>query len=142
MTRAQGGTPETPESVLLELIEVLQQDPTVLLWSSAIGVVGATAFLAATVYAISRAGRFQPSRVVLSVVLGLVGLVSVLGAILQPMSQALGAVAATAVGGLAAALGTAYTNSKGAEEAEEAGSDTVTVVDDEPDIPNPPGVDG
>lgn len=108
------------QSVLLELVEILQRDPSLVVWGSLFAVIGASAFLGATVWAISRAGRFQPSRVVLSVVLGLVGLVSVLGAVLQPESQALAAVAATAVGGLAAALGTAYTNSKGAEADEDA----------------------
>jgi heme A synthase len=105
--RTQDNPPE-PESVLLELIEVLQQDPQVLVWTSIVGVMGASAFLAATVYAISRAGRFQPPRVVLSVVLGLVGLVAILGAILARDGSPLAAVAATAVGGLAAALGTAF----------------------------------
>ena len=102
-------TQDDETSVLIELVEVIQDEPSLVIWGSLFAVLGACIFLAATVWAISRAGRFQPPRVVLSVILGLTALVSILGAVLQPESQALGAVAATAVGGLAAALGTAYT---------------------------------
>jgi predicted membrane channel-forming protein YqfA (hemolysin III family) len=128
-------TQEDDTTVLLELVEVLQEDPTVLVWTSIVGVIGASAFLAATVYAISRAGRFQPPRVVLSVVLGLVALVAILGAILARDQTSLAAVAATAVGGLAAALGTAF-------DARSGDDDAVTQVaepdaEDDPDGPNP-----
>ena len=102
-------TQDDDTSVLIELVEVIQEDPSLVVWGALLAVLGASTFLGATVWAISRAGRFQPPRVVLSVILGLTGLVSILGAILQPQSQALAAVAATAVGGLAAALGTAFT---------------------------------
>ena len=125
--------PPQPESVLLELVQVLQNDPSVLVWTGVIAVLGSCAFLAATVFAISRAGRFQPPRVVLSVVLGLVALVAILGAILSKDGTPLAAVAATAVGGLAAALGTAF--DRGNDD------DVVQLVDGDGTIPNPPEVD-
>lgn len=112
-------------STIVDLIEALQKQPEVLVVGAVATVTGATVFLVVVSWAISKAGRFQPPVVVLSVVVGLVAMVAILGAIIRPEVQALAVAAGTAVGALAGALGTAFTQrgerhpdpSEGVEEA-------------------------
>lgn len=121
---------EERRSTIVDLIEALQQQPEVLVVSAIASVIGATVFLIAVSWAISRAGKFQPPVVVLSVVVGLVAMVAILGAILRPEVQALAVAAGTAVGALAGALGTAFTQrgerhpdpAEGVEEGGDGGS--------------------
>lgn len=100
---------EGGRSTWVEIIDSLQQDPEVLVIGAVATVISATVFLVAVSWAISKAGKFQPPVVVLSVVVGLVAMVAILGAIMRPEVQALAVAAGTAVGALAGALGTAFT---------------------------------
>lgn len=65
-------------------------------------------FLFFLVWGIMRAGRFSQPVVVVTVVLGLVALMSLLVYAFQPDSESLGQITAAAVGALGGALGTAF----------------------------------
>lgn len=103
------GEDDGQRSTVVEIIEALQSQPEVLVVSAIASVIASTVFLVAVSWAISKAGRFQPPVVVLSVIVGLVAMVAILGAIIRPEVQALAVAAGSAVGALAGALGTAFT---------------------------------
>lgn len=126
-------------TILQALLGYYEKEPGVLLLTTTVTAVLAGAFLIAVVRAINKAGKIQPPRQVLALLVSLIGLIALLGVILRPDVEALAVAAGTAIGALAGALATAYTPSgiKVAEEPEE-GMETPT---DPPDGP-PGGIEG
>jgi membrane associated rhomboid family serine protease len=97
--------------VASDLLDFFEAEPWIFV-VSALGTALLVGFtLAGVVYAISKAGHFQPPRVVLSVITGLVAMLAVIAVIVRPDVEALGVAVGTAIGGLVGALGTAYTDS-------------------------------
>ncbi len=104
------GTSET-ERVINNIIDFYEQEPGLVVFTSLLAAVGVTLLMVGVVYAISKAGHFQPPRVVLSVITGLVAMLAIIAVIVRPGVEALGVAVGTAIGGLVGALGTAYTDS-------------------------------
>lgn len=101
-------TPPDDGGVLSELIRLFEKEPEVLIATTIAVALGTTVLLIGTVWAITRAGRFQPPRVVLSVIAGLVAMLAVIAVIVRPEVEALGVAVGTAIGGIVGALATAY----------------------------------
>ena len=99
------------ERIINEIIDFYTEEPALVIFTSLLGAIAITFLMFGVVYAISRAGHFQPPRVVLSVITGLVAMLAIIAVIVRPGVEALGVAVGTAIGGLVGALGTAYTDS-------------------------------
>lgn len=102
----------TQEEIAEYLYILIRDEPWVLFISLFSSAVLATVFMSFVVIGISRAGRFNPPKVVITIVLGIVALMALLTYALQPDNDSLGQVVAASVGGLAGALGTAFAETK------------------------------
>lgn len=90
------------------VLRVLDEHPWALFASLTITSVVFAVALFGTVWGLSRAGKYQPPVVTVTIVLGIVGMLSLLVLAFRPEIDALAVAAGTAVGGLAGALGTAF----------------------------------
>ena len=102
---------DSGERIIRDIIEFYEQEPELVIFTSLLAAIGVTMLMIGVVYAISKAGHFQPPRVVLSVITGLVAMLAIIAVIVRPGVEALGVAVGTAIGGLVGALGTAYTDS-------------------------------
>jgi hypothetical protein len=101
----------TDEELLDIILELIDKDPWIFFVSILTTISVMLVFLTFVVWGVSRAGRFNPPVVVLTVVLGLISLMSLLAYALAP-STTLGNVVMVTVGALAGALGSAWAEQK------------------------------
>lgn len=109
ITPPEEGT-DSAERIINNIIDFYEQEPALVIISGLITAAGVGFILSGVIYAISKAGHFQPPRVVLSVITGLVAMLAIIAVIVRPGVEALGVAVGTAIGGLVGALGTAYSD--------------------------------
>lgn len=102
----------TEEEIAEFIFTIIKDEPWVFFLSFLVVLGVMTVFLTFMVIGIARAGKFSPPVVVVTVVLGLVAMMSLLVYAFRPDNEALGNVVSAAVGGLAGALGTAFAAKK------------------------------
>ena len=119
--------------VLQSIIELYDKEPGLVFALSLVTALSVAIVLSGVVYSISKAGHFQPPRVVLSVITGLVAMLAIIAVIVRPGVEALGVAVGTAIGGLVGALGTAYSEHRKDDDGG-AGGPGSTAVDSDPDL--------
>lgn len=90
--------------ILESILELYEDEPYVLVVSAMATVLSISAFLGVIVYAITRAGELQPPLTVMTIVLSLLGLLSIVGVIVRPDVDSLAVAAGAAIGALGSAL--------------------------------------
>jgi hypothetical protein len=128
----EGGSDSTAD-ILQSIIDLYDKEPGLVFALSLVTAVSIAIVLAGIVYAISKAGHFQPPRVVLSVITGLVGMLAIIAVIVRPGVEALGVAVGTAIGGLVGALGTAYSEHRKDDDGN-GGPDSAGPMDSGPDL--------
>jgi len=145
---------EVTGNTIPDIIDSLQKEPFVFGTSIVAGLLVTGLVLFAMTRGISKAGTLQPPVTTLAVLTALVAMLSILGVVIRPNVDSLAVAAGTAVGALAGALGTAFSNraagmltTREIEEnreqiAEQRQEETKGDDGDDPYIPNPPGTEG
>ena len=98
----------TQQEWLDAVLRVLDQHPWALFSGLFVSACLFTVALFGTIYGLSKAGKYQPPVVTVTIVLGIVGMVALLVLAMRPEIEALAVAVGTAIGGLAGALGTAF----------------------------------
>lgn len=101
---SQQSNPSDFIQILEGILELYEDEPYVLVVSMLATVLSISAFLGVIVYAITRAGELKPPLTVMTIVLSLLGLLSIVGVIVRPDVDSLAVAAGAAIGALGSAL--------------------------------------
>ena len=99
----------TADGIISDVIDLFEANPWILFVTTILSAAVIGGFLFLIVKAIAQAGRVQPPRVVLSLLVALIGLVAILAATIRPDVDALAVAAGAAIGALSGALTAAFT---------------------------------